>query len=82
MFSIGLIAGSFLETNLLKGLDDDDNNVHLKMAQCLDGSIASMSVCARCGPHQLQIIDVYTYSNGNIVNKSKFAEGEMDRKDK
>lgn len=30
MFSIGLIAGSFLETNLLKGLDDDDNNVNFK----------------------------------------------------
>lgn len=29
---------------------------------------------------QLWIKEMYTYSNENIVNESKFSEGEMDKK--
>lgn len=40
MFSIDLIAASFLETDLLKGLDGNYNNVNLK-----NGSMFGLKHC-------------------------------------
>lgn len=49
----------------------------LKMAQCLERSITSVPVCARCGFYQLQIIELSTHRKGRTVKKSKLPEREM-----
>lgn len=72
--SIGLIAILFLKTDLLKGVDGMWTS---KMAQCLERSITSVPVCARCGFYQLQVIELSTYRNGRTANKPKLSEREM-----